>query len=86
MRETMTKLQAEILANNLTFQQVCDRVEESCTGSPLEKHGISVASFSEILKGIKKNRALNFENFKDPKLLSKWMNLSQIVLIKHSVL
>ena len=27
-----------------------------------------------------------FKNFKDPKLLSKWMNLNQILLIKHSVL
>ena len=28
----------------------------------------------------------DFQNSKDPKLLSRWTNLSQIVLIKHSVL
>merc|ERR1712194_228997 len=51
MQKLMKELHEEILQENLSFEKVCARVNAKAVPSPLEKHGLSVNRFSQLLSG-----------------------------------
>lgn len=49
MREMLKVLQGDIVKHDLSFNEVCEQVEEKIIPSPLEKYGLSVSMFSQVL-------------------------------------
>lgn len=49
MREMLKILQAEIVEKDLSFNEVCEQVEQRSMPSPLERYGLTVQMFSSVL-------------------------------------